>query len=325
MAIGLFQIFLVGSLSSFLMIFIYNWVFILLYILTTTSELNIFFYRAHTVFASWVWVGIALAILYAFVIILSSIMKIKREWVYYTIIDILFFIITMLNILILGSYVPDLTSIFSSENSVIYITILSVSFVFIGIICSYTMRIATFKLYNFILNINVHNKNVDANSISREYDMFFKMITEALLFGKKNDLPVGIVGFKIYNHVYIVEKYGIDAYANVEKEFSNFVKELARGGENQCFLYNNTVYSIVYTNEDEAQKCLSRYSMLFKSHEFIDEGIKIPIDVVSAISGVDFARSKMKVSVDIVIENMMRSVSDLLFESGGKESSIMFY
>ena len=325
MAIALFQIFLIGSLSSFLMLFIYNWVFILLYILTTTSELNIFFYRANTVFASWVWVGVTLAILYAFVIVLSSIMKIRREWLYNIIIDILFFIIAMLNIIILGSYVRDLTSIFSAENRVIYISILSVSFVFVGIIFSYTMRIATFKLYNFMLNINAYNKNVGVNSISREYDMFFNMFSEALLFGKKNDLPVGIVGFKIYNHIDIVEKYGIDAYTNVKKEFSNIIKELARGGENQCFLYNNIVYSVVYTNEDESQKCLSRYSMLLKSHDFIDEGITIPIEVVSAISGVDFARSKMRVSVDIVIENMIKSVSDLLSQSDGKETYVMFY
>ena len=325
MTIGLFQIFLIGSLSSFLMVLLYNWVFILLYILSTTSELNIFLYRVSAVFTSWVWVAITLAILYAFVIILSSIMKIRREWLYNIIIDILFFIITMLNIVILVSYVPDLTSIFTSENRAIYITILSVSFVFIGIIFSYTMRIATFKLYNFMLNINTYNKNVDANSISHEYDMFFNMLSDALLFGKKNDLAVGIVGFKIYNHIEIVEKYGRDAYINVEKEFSNFVKELARGGENQCFLYNNTVYSLVYTNEDEAQKCLSRYSMLFKSHEFIDEGVIIPIEIVSAISGVDFSKSKMRVSVDVVIENMMKSVSDLLFQSDGKENSIMFY
>lgn len=325
MIISLFQVFIFGSLSSFLMVFIYNWVFILLYILTTTTELNIFFYSISTIFTSWIWVAITLSILYAFVIILSSVIKIRQEWLYNFIINLLFFVITMLNIVILVSYVPNLAPIFSSENRAIYIAILSVSFIFIGIIFSYTIKIATFKLYNFMVNINTYHKNIYFNSISHEYNIFFDMLSDALLFGKKNDLAVGIVGFRIFNHLDIVEKYGRDVYFNIEEEFVNSIKHLARGRENQCFLYNNTVYSLVYANEDEAQKCLRRYNTLLRLHKFTNDRVTVPTQIVSAISGVDFSRSKVRVSIDIVIENMMRSVSELLLESKGKESSVMFY
>jgi len=325
MVISLFQVFLLGSFSSFLMVFIYNWVFILLYILTITTELNIFFYSISTIFTSWIWVAVTLAILYAFVIILSSVMKIRQEWLYNFIINLLFFVITMLNIVILASYIPNLAPIFSSENRAIYISILSVSFIFIGIIFSYTIKIATFKLYNFMVNINTYHKNIYSNGISNEYNMFFDMFSDALLFGKKNELAVGIVGFKIYNHLDIIEKYGRDVYYNLEEEFVTSIKYLSRGRENQCFLYNNTVYSLVYANENEAQKCLKRYNILLRLHEFTNDGVTIPTQLVSAISGVDFSRSKMRVSVDTVIENMMKSVNELLLESKGKESSVMYY
>lgn len=321
----LFRIFLFGSFSSFLMIFIYNWVFILLYVLSISTSLNILAYNITNVFATWIWLCVAMAVLYGFIIVLFHVMSLKRKLLHSFIINALFFIVTVLNILFLLGYIPSISPTFKESNIAIYIAILSFSFVSIALILSYTMKCATFKLFNFILSVNTYQESDDFDNQFKEYNAFLNIATEALFFGEKEEHAIGIIGIRISNHSDIIKKYGTDIYVKIKKEFTDFVKNLAEIKDNQYFLYSNTIYFIAYSNSEEALKCLIRYDILLKEYTFGNEGDAIPISISSAVSGLDFSKTTLRGPIEIVADNMMKSLNDLLIESKDRGNPIVSY
>ncbi|MEI0605488.1 hypothetical protein R4K48_00820 [Brachyspira pulli] len=343
--INLSKSYIYGFFAAMICTLIYSAVIIPIYILLISSNpQNFFVYLLYTLDV-WVWIWIGISILYAFIIV---IMQPTRNYTTLskTIENLLFFVVTSVIIILSLSYVPEIQKLlYRKDYNTFYSTILAVGLFLISIQLSYNVKKLTIFMYKTILFnlgynveaevIDEYDDNEEANKTDdyeviridkSEYEIFSSTIKNIIAFSQRYKHAIGIIAFKISNKESIINEYGNNAYKKLQEELIKAIKKNARIGENQCLLYENIIYSVIFTNEEEAWKATKRYFKALKNYNFEYNNESVDINVSMAISGFDFSNNRSnKMSVFAVKDSMMRKIKDALVESEETGSPVIYY
>lgn len=326
--INLSKSYLYGFFASMICALIYSAVFIPIYILLISSNpQNFFVYLLYTL-DIWVWIWIAVSILYAFIIVLMF--NIENDFIN-SISNFLFFIVTSTIILLSLSYVPEIQKISYRGEYTFYFVILSVGLFFISIQFTYCIKkMIVFTYKTIIYNLGYENENneefVEENINNMESEIFFNTLKNIISFSQRHEYAIGLIGFKISNHKKITEKCGDLGYKDIKEELIKFIKQNSRTGENQCFVENNTIYTFIYSDEEDAWKTIRRYFKGLKNYNFEYNGENIDIEITMAVSGYDFSINKMnKISAFVIKDNLISKLQEALIEAEETDNPVVFY
>ena len=336
--INLSKSYIYGFFAAMICTLIYSAVIIPIYILLISPNTQNFFVYLLYALDVWVWIWIGISILYAFIIVLMQPTK-SYTGVSRTIENLLFFIVTSIILILSLSYVPEIQKLLYKRDYTFYSSILAIGLFFISIQLSYNLKklmIFMYKtiLYNLGYNIgdNVAEEDDENNEYEvvrinkSEYEIFSNTIKNIIAFSQRYKHAIGIIAFKISNASTIKEEYGNTAYKKLEDELIKAIKKNARIGENQCLLYENIIYSIIFANEEEAWKATKRYFKALKNYNFEYNEEPVDINVSMAVSGFDFSHNMSnKMSVFVVKDNMMKKIKDALNESEETGSPVIYY
>lgn len=329
--LNLYRSFIYGFLSSMIVTFIYSAVIISLYILLMSMTPKMFMLKMISILDIWVWIWISISILYAFSVTISHIIRNKSKSFQNKISKILFFIITAVVVTITISYIPQVQKIFISGDFLFYIIIFSSIILLICIQVSFNIEKLIFFIYKMLLfnlgyDMSVFmDKKEEKEIFTSEYEMFFKTAENVIAFSQREKHSIGIIGFKIANYLDIIQNYGEEAYNNIEEQVINTIKNHARVGENQCLLQENTIYSLLYADEEEAWKTARRYYKALKGNNFEYGGENIEVNIAVAVSGFDFSENKSSVSLSGIRDNLMWKISDAISESQETGNPVVYY
>ena len=340
--INLSKSYIYGFIAAMICTLVYSAVIIPIYILLISSNPQNFFVYLLYALDVWVWIWIGISILYAFIIV---IMQPTKNYTGFskTVENLLFFIVTSVIIILSLSYVPEIQKLLYKKDYTFYSTILAVGLFFISIQLSYNIKKLTIFLYKtilFNLGYSIEDEIIDDeenseytennNEVTRicnsEYEIFSNTIKNIIAFSQRYKHAIGIIAFKISNSDYIIEEYGNSAYRKIQDELIKVIKKNARIGENQCLLYENIIYSIIFANEEESWKATKRYFKALKNYNFEYNNESIDINVSMAVSGFDFSVNRTtKMSVFVIKDSMMRKIKDALNESEETGSPVIYY
>lgn len=326
--------FIFGIISSMITTFLYSSVTISVYFIIISDTMKIFMYNIISILDVWIWIWLAMSILYGFTVPLCLIMNKLNKKNGQLVVNIMFFIITLFLILTAISYIPQI-QLFDRKNDImLYILLLSLLITFITLHLSIGMKFVLFKINNFFMELLNYNKisffedENDKNIIKENeysYELFFKTADNIIAIAQRNKLSVGIIGFRISNYLEILNQYGENVYSSIEKLVIKAIYEQARLGENQCLIQENTIYSILYANEDEAYKAAIRYSNSLKTYTFEYNKEVIPVSIVVAVSGIDFNSKKTTANVSLIRDKLMWSIIDAIGEAQETDNPVIYY
>lgn len=325
--INLSKSYLYGFFASMICALIYSAVFIPIYILLISSNpQNFFVYLLYTL-DIWVWIWISVSILYAFIIVLMF--NVENDF-FNGVSNFLFFIVTSATILLSLSYIPAIQKILYRGEYTFYFVILSIGLFFISVELTYCVKKMIVFLYKTIIyNLGYYDETEEhgeENINNIESEIFFNTMKNIISFSQRHEYAIGLMAFKISNHKKIEEKYGDAGYKSVKEELIKFIKQNSRTGENQAFAENNTIYTYIYSNEDEAWKIIRRYFKGLKNYNFEYNGEDIDIDITMAVSGYDFSINKMnKISAFVIKDNLITKLQEALIEAEETENPVVFY
>lgn len=325
--INLSKSYLYGFFASMICALIYSTVFIPIYILLISSNpQNFFVYLLYTL-DIWVWIWISISILYAFIIVLMF--NVENDF-FNGVSNFLFFIVTSATILLSLSYIPAIQKILYRGEYTFYFVILSIGLFFISVELTYCVKKMIVFLYKTIIyNLGYYDETEEhgeENINNIESEIFFNTMKNIISFSQRHEYSIGLMAFKISNHKKIEEKYGDAGYKSVKEELIKFIKQNSRTGENQAFAENNTIYTYIYSNEEEAWKIIRRYFKGLKNYNFEYNGEDIDIDITMAVSGYDFSINKMnKISAFVIKDNLITKLQEALIEAEETENPVVFY
>ncbi|MDO6993567.1 hypothetical protein Q5M87_06035 [Brachyspira innocens] len=339
--INLSKSYIYGFFAAMICTLIYSAVIIPIYILLISSNPQNFFVYLLYALDVWVWIWIGISILYAFIIVMMQPTK-KYTSLSKTIENLLFFIVTSVILILSLSYVPEIQKLLYKKDYTFYSTILAVGLFFISIQLSYCIKkfiIFMYKTILYNLGYTIEDEIIDDDEdeyktenyevikINKsEYEIFSSTIKNIIAFSQRYKHAIGIIAFKISNSNSIIDEYGNSAYRKLQDELIKAIKKNARIGENQCLLYDNIIYSVIFANEDEAWKATKRYFKALKNYNFEYNGESVDINVSMAVSGFDFSSNRSnKMSVYVVKDSMMRKIKDALNESEETGSPVIYY
>ncbi len=325
--INLSKSYLYGFFASMICALIYSAVFIPIYILLISSNpQNFFVYLLYTL-DIWVWIWITVSILYAFIIVLMF--NVENDFVN-GLSNFLFFLVTSATILLSLSYIPAIQKILYRGEHTFYFIILSTALFFISVELTYCVKKMIVFLYKMIIyNLGYYDESeeyIEENINNIESEIFFNTMKNIISFSQRHEYAIGLMGFKISNHKKIEEKYGDVGYKSIKEELIKFIKQNSRTGENQAFAENNTIYTYIYSDEEEAWKIIRRYFKGLKNYNFEYSGENIDIDITMAVSGYDFSINKMnKISAFVIKDNLIAKLQEALIEAEETENPVVFY
>lgn len=330
--LNLYMSFIYGFIASLMSVFLYSAVIICFYTIIVSSKIETFSIMLLAIFDIWIWFWISISILYAFAITIFFILRNSSKYVKNIITRILFFIITAIAVVITASYIPQIEKMFYSKDFLFFIIISSIVMFLISLQISFSLENITLNIYKTILNnlgydtaIFNEQKEEKEEEFNSEYEMFFKTAEDVIAFSQRHKHAIGIIGFKISNYLAIIQNYGEESYKQIEKEFINAIKNHARVGENQCLLQENTIYSLLYANEEEAWKTSRRYFKALKGRSFEHDGENIEVSIAIAVSGFDFSEKKASASLQIIRDNLMWHLIDAIVESQETGNPVVYY
>lgn len=326
--------FIFGIFSSMITTFLYSSIIISAYFIIISDTMKIFVYNITSILDIWVWIWLATSVLYGFSIPICIIVKNINKKNTHLIINIVFFIITLFLVLTAASYLPQI-KFFDRKNDIFfYIFILSLLITFITIHLSLGIKFVLFNLNNFFMEMLNYNKvsffeyDNDKNTLKEQeysYELFFNTADNIISIAQRNKLSVGIIGFRVSNYLEILNQYGESVYNSVEKLVIKAIYEQARLGENQCLLQENTIYSILYANEEQAYKAALRYSNSLKRYTFEYGKELIPVSIVVAVSGIDFADKKITTNAAVIRDKLMWRIIDAIGEAQETQNPVIHY
>lgn len=340
--INLSKSYIYGFFAAMICTLIYSAVIIPLYILLISPNIQNFFVYLLYALDVWVWIWIGISILYAFIIVLMQPTKNYTSFSK-TMENLLFFVVTSIILILSLSYVPEIQKLLYKREYTFYSSILAVGLFFISIQLSYSLKKLMIFMYKTILfnlgysigddTVSDDNYYEDENNESdvvrinkSEYEIFSSTIKNIIAFSQRYKHAIGIIAFKISNSNSIKEEYGNAAYRKLEDDLIKAIKKNARIGENQCMLYEDIIYSVIFANEEESWKATKRYFKVLKNYNFEYNDETVDINVSMAVSGFDFSNNMSnKMSVFAVKDSMMRKIKDALNESEETGSPVIYY
>ena len=326
-------VFIFGVLSALLVMLLYTLVPLSLYLLFLSSSPAIFLNYMISAMKVAVWIWILTSILYGFSIMIVKLFKNRSTLFRSYLMIFLFFLLTISFIGIGLSYVPKIITNIASGNSLFYLAILSFSVTLITIQVSVVIRRSIIKVYEITTkafgydSLILESKEKDCDMIDSDQEIFNGSFDNALSFSYRNKTALGIICFKISNIYQILPEYGEAAYSSLESQLVRAIKEQARGCENQCLVRDNTIFSILYADEETAYKVLRRYYKSLKLYSFEHNGVIIPFDLAIAASGIDFSNSNSvgHDDLDILRNKITLRVLDALLESQETGNLVVSY